>query len=61
MKKDLYLLEGFELIPDIDFEHSRSFQNDWDTSYVDVGLVQTYLDLIESQGWVGGLVENDPC
>ena len=28
MKMDLYLLEGLELIPDIDFEHSRSFLND---------------------------------
>ena len=28
MKKDLFLLEGLELIPDIDFEHSKSFQND---------------------------------
>ena len=27
MKTDLYLLEGLELIPDIDFEHSRSFLN----------------------------------
>ena len=29
---DLYLLEGLELIPDIDFEHSRSFYNDPDFS-----------------------------
>ena len=28
MKMDLYLFEGLELIPDINFEHSRSFQND---------------------------------
>ena len=28
MKKDLFLLEDLELIIDIDFEHSRSFQND---------------------------------
>ena len=27
MKKDLFLLEGLELIPDIDFEHSRMI---WD-------------------------------
>ena len=28
MKKDLFLLEDSELIIDIDFEHSRSFQHD---------------------------------
>ena len=28
MKKDLLLLEGLELIQDIDFEHPRSFKND---------------------------------
>ena len=28
MKKDLFLLEDLELIIDIDFEHSRTFQND---------------------------------
>ena len=27
-EKDLFLIEGLELIPDIDFEHSRTFQND---------------------------------
>ena len=32
MKMDLYLLEGLELIPDIDFEHSRSFKNDLEHS-----------------------------
>ena len=25
MRNDSYLIEGFELIPDIDFEHSRPF------------------------------------
>ena len=28
MGKDSFLIEGFELIPDIDFEHSRPFKND---------------------------------
>ena len=28
MKINLYLLEVLEIIPDIDFEHSRSFEND---------------------------------
>ena len=29
---DLNMLEGLELIPDIDFEHSRTFQNDLEHS-----------------------------
>ena len=29
MKKDLFLLEGLKLIPDIDFENSRFTKSDW--------------------------------
>ena len=30
---DLYLLEGLELIPDIDFEHSRPFYVEWSGTF----------------------------
>ena len=33
MGKDYFLVEGFELIPDIDFEYSRPFKNDLDLGY----------------------------
>ena len=49
---------GFKLVPDINPIYAgleRSCPRDSENvSYVDVGLVQTCLDLIESYGWGGG-------